>query len=134
MSVRLAVLGVIVADMATSLNFYRELGLDLPPELDAEDHVECLLPGGLTMAWDTSGIIKAIDPAWTPQGEGHSSSIAFACDSAAEVDALYARLAGLGPYAYVAPWDAFWVQRYAVLHDPDRNAVDLFASLPPSHD
>jgi len=132
MSVRLAVVGVIVADMATSLDFYRLLGLDLPVELNTEEHVECLLPGGLRMAWDTTGIIRAFDAHWTPQGPGHSSSIAFACDDAAEVDALYDRLASSGPYGYVRPWDAFWGQRYAVLHDPDLNAVDLFATLPPS--
>ncbi len=26
-------------------------------------------------------------------------------------------------------WDAFWGQRYAILHDPDGNGVDLFAPL-----
>ena len=25
------------------------------------------------------------------------------------------------------PWDAFWGQRYAVLHDPDGHQVDLYA-------
>ena len=134
MSVRLAVVGVVVADMAVSLGFYRELGLDLPVELDGEEHVECLLPGGLTMTWDTPGIIKAFAPGWTPQGEGHSSTIGFGCDSAEEVDTLYARIAGLGPYGFVEPWDAFWGQRYAALHDPDRNVVDLFASLPSRDD
>jgi uncharacterized glyoxalase superfamily protein PhnB len=27
------------------------------------------------------------------------------------------------------PWDAFWGQRYAQLHDPDGVPVDLYASL-----
>jgi hypothetical protein len=27
------------------------------------------------------------------------------------------------------PWDAFWGQRYAIVHDPDGNTVDLFAEL-----
>jgi hypothetical protein len=27
------------------------------------------------------------------------------------------------------PWDAFWGQRYAVVHDPDGNGVDLLAPL-----
>jgi uncharacterized glyoxalase superfamily protein PhnB len=27
------------------------------------------------------------------------------------------------------PWDAFWGQRYAVVHDPDGNGVDLFCPL-----
>jgi hypothetical protein len=28
------------------------------------------------------------------------------------------------------PWDAFWGMRYAVVHDPDGNGVDLFSPLP----
>ena len=28
------------------------------------------------------------------------------------------------------PWDAVWGQRYAVVHDPDGNPVDLYAALP----
>jgi uncharacterized glyoxalase superfamily protein PhnB len=30
----------------------------------------------------------------------------------------------------MSPWDAFWGMRYAVVKDPDGNAVDLFAALP----
>jgi hypothetical protein len=25
------------------------------------------------------------------------------------------------------PWDAVWGQRYAIVHDPDGNAIDLFS-------
>lgn len=28
------------------------------------------------------------------------------------------------------PSDAFWGQRYATVHDPDGNPIDLFAPLP----
>jgi hypothetical protein len=31
---------------------------------------------------------------------------------------------------HLEPRDAFWGQRYASVHDPDGNAVELFASLP----
>jgi hypothetical protein len=37
-----------------------------------------------------------------------------------------------GSHGYKAPWDAVWGQRYAVIHDPDGNSVDLFAPLPPA--
>lgn len=36
--------------------------------------------------------------------------------------------AGIG--GHLPPWDAFWGQRYAVVHDPDGTPVDLFAGLP----
>ena len=35
-----------------------------------------------------------------------------------------------GHVGHLDPWDAVWGQRYATLHDPDGNSVDLFAALP----
>jgi uncharacterized glyoxalase superfamily protein PhnB len=45
------------------------------------------------------------------------------------VDATFAELVAAGHEGHLEPWDAFWGQRYAVVHDPDGNAVDLFAAL-----
>ena len=50
-------IGFVVDDMARTLAFYRELGLDLPPEADGEAHVELTLPGGLRMLWDTAEVV-----------------------------------------------------------------------------
>ena len=38
----------------------------------------------------------------------------------------------LGHEGHKPPWDAFWGMRYAIVHDPDGNPVDLFAPLPKS--
>ena len=43
---------------------------------------------------------------------------------------MYEELVGAGYHGELKPWDAFWGQRYAVVHDPDGNGVDLFAPLP----
>ncbi len=126
---RLAAIGLVVDDMARSLAFYRALGLELDGEADAEQHAEVTLAGGIRLMWDTAAMASSIDPAWTPPGGGHRVALAFACDDPAAVDATYARLVGLGHHGHKEPWDAFWGQRYAVIHDPDGNAVDLFASL-----
>jgi uncharacterized glyoxalase superfamily protein PhnB len=113
--------------MARSLAFYRRLGLDIPAAADTEPHVEVTLPGGLRLAWDSADTVRSFDPAWKP-ATGSRISLAFACDSPAAVDAVYAELTGGGYEGHLAPWDAFWGQRYAVVHDPDGNAVDLFAA------
>ena len=68
----------------------------------------------------------AID--WAPPSGGHRISLAFRCDSPGEVDRVFADLTGAGYEAANEPWDAFWGMRYAVVHDPDGNAVDLFAN------
>ena len=56
-------------------------------------------------------------------------SLAFLLDSPADVDRTYDELVALGYEGHRSPWDAFWGQRYAVVHDPDGNGVDLFAPL-----
>ena len=121
-------IGVVVSDMAASLAFYRRLGLDIPAEADTEPHVEAALPGGLRLAFDTEETIRSFDPDWTPP-TGSRASLGFRCADAAEVDRWYAELTAAGYHGHLAPWDAFWGMRYAVLHDPDGSGVDLFASL-----
>jgi len=60
---------------------------------------------------------------------GARSALAFGCDSPADVDAAYAELSEAGHEGHLEPWEAPWGQRYAVVHDPDGNPVDLFAPL-----
>ena len=56
-------------------------------------------------------------------------SLAFQAGSPAEVDEAYAALIAAGAEGHLEPWDAFWGMRYAMVHDPDGNGVDLFAPL-----
>ena len=128
MKLRPTVIEIVVADMASSLAFYRRLGLDIAPEANGEPHVDVDL-GGMHLAFDTRETILSFNPGWTPPTGGHGMALAFACDSPAEVDAAYAELTGAGADGALEPWDAFWGMRYAVVHDPDGNPVDLFAPL-----
>jgi len=119
--------GIVVRDMASSLWFYRLLGLDIPQD-GADDHVEFVTPGGFRIAWDTQALMKSLDPTWV-EPVGQRMTLAFKCDNAAEVDLLYQRVVQSGYQGHKAPWDAFWGQRYAVVVDPDGNLIDLFAGL-----
>jgi catechol 2,3-dioxygenase-like lactoylglutathione lyase family enzyme len=133
MNLQLSLVELVVADMAATLAFYRRLGLDIPAGADQEPHVDVALSGGIRLAFDTEDTIKSFDPGWSrPEGKGHRVALAFGCDSPAAVDAAYADLTGAGYEGHLPPWDAFWGMRYAVLHDPDGNPVDLFAALPAS--
>jgi catechol 2,3-dioxygenase-like lactoylglutathione lyase family enzyme len=129
MSARLDLIGLVVADMARALAFYRRLGLELPPEADLQPHVEVGLPGGLRLAWDTEETIRSFDPDWSPPSGGQRIGLAFRLDTPADVDRTFGELVSLGYEGYKQPWDAFWGQRYAVVHDPDGNGVDLFAPI-----
>lgn len=123
MTPQFAVIGLVVDDMAKTLAFYRRLGLTIPAAADSEPHVAASLPGGLQIMWDTVDTVRSFDPSWTPPTGSPRAGLAFQCSSPSEVDRIYRELADFG---HKEPWDAFWGQRYAVLHDPDGTGVDLF--------
>jgi catechol 2,3-dioxygenase-like lactoylglutathione lyase family enzyme len=127
MDLHLEQIGLVVDDMARSLAFYRALGFDLPPEADEQPHVDVTLPSGMRLAWDTVATIRSFEPEWQPPTGSHRIALAFRCDSPAAVDAAYDDLVTRGHTGHKPPWDAFWGQRYAIVHDPDGNSVELFA-------
>lgn len=129
MKPQLGLIGLVVSDMGASLAFYRRLGLDIPADADTESHVEAALPGGLHLGFDTTDVVRSIVSDWVAPSGGHRIALAFACDTPAGVDAVYADLTGAGHHGHKAPWDAFWGQRYAIVHDPDGNTIELFAPL-----
>jgi catechol 2,3-dioxygenase-like lactoylglutathione lyase family enzyme len=130
MKLRPALIELVVSDMAATLAFYRQLGLEIPKTADAEPHVDLELAGGMRLAWDTEDTIRSFDPEWSSPTQGrHRINLAFACESPAEVDAAWAELTDAGYHSHLEPWDAFWGMRYAVVHDPDGRPVDLFAPL-----
>jgi len=124
---QLNALGIVASDMARSIRFYRLLGLDVP-ETPAEGHIDTFLPNGVRLMLDTEEVILSFRPDWKRE-TGNQIGIAFECESAAEVDATYARVVEAGFHGEKEPWDAFWGQRYAQLQDPDGVGVDLYAPL-----
>ncbi|MFE7526203.1 VOC family protein [Kitasatospora sp. NPDC057542] len=124
-----AFVGLAVSDMAASVAFYRRLGVGFAEGAEGEAHVEAELPGGPLLVLDTEATIRSFHPSWQPPSRGTRAALAFRCASPAQVDALYEELTGAGYHGELKPWDAFWGQRYAVVHDPDGNGVDLLAPL-----
>ena len=67
--------------------------------------------------------------------------IGFKVETRQAVDDLVAAMAADGATVQQPPWDAFWGARYAVVTDPDGNAVgimsprdDAFRAPPPDPD
>ena len=120
-------IGIVASDMATSIRFYRLLGLDMP-ETPGEGHVEASFPSGLRLMLDAEEVVLSFRPDWS-RTTGNQVSLAFECPGPAEVDELYGRLTDAGFDGEKEPWDAFWGQRYAQLLDPDGVPVDLYAAL-----
>jgi catechol 2,3-dioxygenase-like lactoylglutathione lyase family enzyme len=129
MNARLDAIGVVVSDMAKALDFYRLLGLEVPPDAAGAPHVEVALPGGLRLMFDTEATIRSFHPGWEPPVGGGRVNLAFVLPDAAALNTAYAAVVAAGHVGELAPFDAPWGQRYAVVRDPDGNGVDLFAAL-----
>ena len=132
MDVHFDIVELVVSDMAASLAFYRALGLDVPEGAEQEPHVDVGLSSGVRIAFDTVETVRSFDPSWRPAAGGHRMALAFSCASPAMVDETYRQMLEQDHEGHLEPFDAFWGQRYAVLHDPDGNPVDLYCPLPTS--
>ena len=87
-------IGIAASDMAESIRFYRALGLDIPETPD-EGHVEAVMPDGARLMLDSEEIILSFLPEWK-RVDGNQVSLAFECESPAEVDEIYARVTEAG--------------------------------------
>ena len=123
---QLNALGVVSSNLAESIRFYRLLGIALPEE--PEGHIEATLPNGVRFMLDSEETMRSFRPGWT-RATGNQIALAFECDSPGEVDETFRRVVDAGFHAEKEPWDAFWGQRYAQVHDPDGVGVDLYAAL-----
>ena len=128
MALRLGFIGIVTRDMSASLTFYRLLGAAVPERSD-EPHVDTRLEDGTVLAWDTIDLIRRLDPGYESPSGGHRIALAFDMGSPGQVDRVYRDLVAAGHHGHVEPWDAHWGQRYATLHDPDGNSIDLYAWL-----
>jgi uncharacterized glyoxalase superfamily protein PhnB len=120
-------IGVVASDMASSLRFYRLLGLDFPEQTE-EGHVEATMASGVRLMLDSEETIRSFQPEWARE-RGNQLALAFQCASPGEVDQLYGEIVAAGFHGEKEPWDAFWSQRYAQVQDPDGVSVDLYAPL-----
>ena len=125
MGANLAVIGIVVEDMARSLAFYRRLGLDIPAEADSEPHVEAAARRSASWPWTP----PRPSAASTPRGgrrPGAAVGAGVRLRLARRRGRIYGELVAAGYQGHKEPWDAFWGMRYALVHDPDGNGVDLF--------
>jgi catechol 2,3-dioxygenase-like lactoylglutathione lyase family enzyme len=122
---------LIVRDVEASRAFYTLLGLDFGDERDpvwAAHHVSALHGDAtpLDLDLDSTSFAAQWNEGW-PGGSG--AVLGFKVDTRAEVDALVAALAAEGVPVQQDPYDAFWGARYAVVSDPDGNAVGIMSPV-----
>jgi catechol 2,3-dioxygenase-like lactoylglutathione lyase family enzyme len=124
---KLDAIGIVAADLAKSLSFYRALGLAVPDGAENEPHVEVQLGGGMRLMFDTEDVVRSFHPSWSPAVGAGRIGLAVSLPDPAAVDAAYAKMTAAGHHGELEPFDAPWGQRYASMNDPDGNGVDLYA-------
>lgn len=120
--------GVVVADMARTREFYALLGVELPDATETEGHIEVEITPDFRVMFDTIETVESFSTYVPPSG-GRTVGFAFRCASPAEVDELHRSVTDAGFASTHEPFDAFWGQRYATVLDPDGNPCDLYAPL-----
>ena len=140
---RLDQVNIVVPDVEVCRAFYTRLGIDFGDASDpvwAAHHVSAQHDDHtpLDVDLDSTTFAKKWNEGW-PGGPG--VVLGFKVDSRDAVDDLVAAMAADGATVQQPPWDAFWGARYAVVTDPDGNAVgimsprdDAFRAPPPDPD
>ena len=120
-------LTLVVTDMEATVAFYRKLGLEIGDAMpEWEDvHRSAKSESGLQLDFDRADFAPAWNRGWKGGPAGAGVILGFSVASREAVDQLYAELSGAGYRSQQAPYDGFWGARYAVIEDPDGNAVGI---------
>jgi catechol 2,3-dioxygenase-like lactoylglutathione lyase family enzyme len=125
-------LNVVARDWDASLAFYRLLGLELsvggewPAGSGARHASVSMRVDGVTLEFDNAPMLRQYaEDAANVRGP----VIGFAYPDAEAVDATVERLQAAGHPVRQRPYDAFWGARYAIVEDPDGNAIGLMGPI-----
>ena len=90
------------------------------------------MPDGLDFDLDSSEFAAKWNRGWPGRPGRPGGVISFRIGSRVEVEARYAALTAAGYPSQQEPYDTFWGSRYAILEDPDGNAVGLMSVPDPA--
>ena len=119
----LAVVYLFVRDMDASVAFYERLGLKITRV--GHSHARAEWSEGARLELGTAELTRSYDPNWREPSGAATNTLNFALPSRKAVDEMYAELTSAGYAGHLAPIDAFWRQRLAIVDDPDGNVIGL---------
>jgi catechol 2,3-dioxygenase-like lactoylglutathione lyase family enzyme len=125
-------INLVVRDMDAMVSFYERLGVEVMPTYAPWDrhHRTVSTPDGLDFDLDSTGFAGQWNQGWPTGRTG--PVMGFGLPTRAAVDASYSDLTGAGYAGQQPPCDAFWGARYAVVSDPEGNAVGLMSPIDPN--
>ncbi|HEY6318534.1 MAG TPA: VOC family protein [Acidimicrobiia bacterium] len=128
-------INLVVRDMAAMVEFYERLGVGLAPTITPWDRhhrsfaAESMVDG-FDFDLDSVAFATQWDEGW-PRGDG-GPVFGFRLASPEAVDETFRELTSAGYVGQQPPYDGFMGARYAVVADPDGNAVGLMSPTDPS--
>ncbi|MGB2695905.1 MAG: VOC family protein [Dehalococcoidia bacterium] len=126
---------LVVKNMEATVAFYRRLGLSIPDAAPGWEghHRSVEMPDdGLELEFDSEAFAQKWNAGWSSAVNGGAGVLGFRVASREAVDELYAELTDAGYRNQQAPYDTFWGARYAIVEDPDGNAVGLMSPIDPA--
>jgi uncharacterized glyoxalase superfamily protein PhnB len=140
-SARFDQVNLVSADPARSIAFYRLLGVTMPDEgchAGPAGIFHASAPPGdgaaARLEWDSIAFAKAWNPGWKEAAElAGRIVLGFRVETREAVDAASERLVAAGHRGLLAPHDAFWGARYAIVEDPDGVAVGIMSPQSDAH-
>ena len=133
MPLEIYMIGLITADMGKSIMFYRRLGLDIPEGSENKTHVEVKMGSSLTFfldsrpqRWDPQYAINSA-PMRSQSTESYPFLLEFYLKEQAVLDAKYQELIGFGYTSLRAVYETSFGMIFALVADPDGNAILLSA-------
>lgn len=120
---------IVVGDMEATTVFYRRLGLELPEQAPWDTyHRSATTAAGLDLDFDTVDFARQWNGGW-PRTTGGGVVVGFRVTTREAVDAIHTDMVEAGYRSQQEPYDAFWGSRYAVIEDPDGNAVGIMSPM-----
>jgi catechol 2,3-dioxygenase-like lactoylglutathione lyase family enzyme len=132
MAPKLTQVNIAVRDMDAMAAFYERLGLSM-----AVGHPDWAAHHRSASGDDAPDVEldSVAFTSWWNEGWAANSGVVlgFEVPDRPEVDRLYGELTAAGATPQQAPYDAFWGARFAVVADPEGNAIALTSPLDLAH-
>ena len=125
---------LVVTDMEATVAFYRRLGITIPDQGVWDNHHRTAeAPAGFDFDFDSTGFAAQWNRGW-PGSRGRGGAVfGFKVATRDAVDRVHADMTAAGYASQQEPYDAFWGARYAVVEDPDGNAVGIMSPMDDAH-
>jgi uncharacterized glyoxalase superfamily protein PhnB len=135
LSLALPQINIVVREMQRSLAFYRLLGVSFASGSDPRwaewvpHHANGVASNGVRVELDSIAFAKQWNPGLDEAKLGSAVIPMFHVASREEVDVVHERVIAAGHRSHMAPEDAFWGARYAIVEDPDGGSVGIMSAI-----